>query len=183
MHIVTVTGAGSGVGKTTLSGILLKKLPGFAAVKVSVKGMYCSVTDDPSVVMQEGKDTRVMADAGAKPVVLVTCPGTGLADAMDQALVLTGNARGVLVEGNSASARLDTDVSFYVTGPDVMDAKESAGFALMHADVVVVNVEDDLPSASTVEAVRKFNRLAAIATMGALMRGSPELDELVAKLA
>lgn len=182
MHIITVAGARSGTGKTTLSTLLIAMLPGFAAIKVSVGGMYTSVTDDQDVVLEEGKDTRAFHDAGARPVVLVRCPAEELAEALGQAMVLAGGARGVVVEGNSASGLVDPDVSFFVAGPDAADMKATAADALKRADVVVVNIEEPSPSAGQVDAIRKLNRLAAVTTMGAVRAGSPELAELVRKL-
>lgn len=182
MHIITVAGARSGSGKTTLSTLLLAMLPGFAAIKVSVGGMYTSVTDDQDVVLEQGKDTRAFHDAGARPVVLVRCPPEELADALGQAMALAGDARGVVVEGNSASGLVDPDVSFFVAGPDAADMKETATDSLRRADVVVVNIEELSPAAGQVYAIRNVNRLAAITTMGAVRAGSPELAELVKRL-
>jgi molybdopterin-guanine dinucleotide biosynthesis protein len=182
VHILTVAGAGSGAGKTTLSALLLKRLPGFAAIKVSAGGMYASVTDDPAVILEEGKDTRILKDAGADPVVLVRCPPQDVAEALDQAMAMAGNARGVLVEGNSAALLVRATVSFFVAAQDVTDMKESAQDAFSRADVVVVNVEENTPPAAAEERIRLHNRAAAITTMGRVRAGSPELDELVERL-
>lgn len=182
MHILTVAGAGSGAGKTTLSAFLLKRLPGFAAIKVSVGGMYASVTDDPAVILEEGKDTRILKDAGADPVVLVRCPPLDVAEALGQAMAMTGDARGVLIEGNSAAALVRATVSFFVAAPDAVGLKGSAQDALSRADVVVVNVEENSPPAAAEEQIRRHNRAAAITTMGRVRTGSPELDELVERL-
>lgn len=179
MVIITVSGAHGGVGKTSLCTLLLGRMDGFAAIKVSSGGMYASVTDDEETIREEGKDTRAMWDAGARPVVLVKCPDEDLQDALEQAFVLLGEVSGVIVEGNGPSRLLKSKVSFFVTGPGVSDAKPGALELLKKADVVVVNVEDDEPPEKTANDIRSLNPNAAITTMGRLKRGSPELDELL----
>lgn len=182
MVVITVSGARSGVGKTSLCALLLDRLDGFAAIKVSTGGMYTSVTDVEEVIDERGKDTRVLKEAGASPVVLVRCPAEDLQDALEQAFVLVGNAGGVVVEGNGPTRLLKPDVAFFVTGPDVSDAKPGAMEILKKADVVVVNVEEDEPPGKTAGDIRRLNPKAAITTMGRLRRGSPELDGLLRAL-
>jgi len=178
MVIITVSGAHSGVGKTALCSILLERLDGFAAIKVRTGGMYTSVTDVEEIVDEEGKDTHLLKLAGACPVVLVRCPAKDASEALDQAFVLAGDTSGVVVEGNTPARLLKADVAFYVTGPDVTEAKPGALDLLKKADVVVVNIEDPEPPGPTMEAVRGLNRLCSVKTMGALRKGCPELDEL-----
>ncbi len=179
MFIITVSGLHSGVGKTSLCSLLLGRLDGFAAIKVSTGGMYASVTDEEDTIREEGKDTRVLWDAGARPVVLVRCPAEDLQEALEQAFVLIGDVSGVVVEGNGPVRLLKPNVSFFVTGPGLAEAKPGALEVLKKADVVVVNVEEDEPPGKLADDIRKLNAKAAITTMGRLRRGSPELDELV----
>jgi hypothetical protein len=178
MVIVTVSGARSNIGKTALCSVLLNRLDGFAAIKVQTGGMYTSVTDVEEVVDEEGKDTHLLKLAGACPVVLVSCPASDTAEALDQAFVLAGDTFGVLVEGNTPARLLKADISFYVTGPDINDAKPGALDLLKKADVVVVNIDDPEPPQATVDAVRGVNRLCSVKTIGALRNGCPELDKL-----
>ena len=68
--IISVTGAHSSIGKTTLCSILLKNLKGFGAVKFTKTPLYTSVIEDYDTIMQ--KDTPMftgqirMAYAAAK---------------------------------------------------------------------------------------------------------------------
>jgi len=182
MRIITVSGARSGVGKTTLALLLISRLKGFAAIKVSHAELFTSVTDDPEVISREGKDTALMKGAGASAVVWVQSEQADMAESLSQAMNMLGDAVGVVVEGNSPARLLEPDVSFYVAGVDVTDAKDGALDILKKADVVVVNVgSDELPDGVD-EAIRGFNSLAAITTMGRLKGGSGELDELVKRL-
>lgn len=182
MVIITVSGSKSSVGKTTVCSLLLQRLDGFAAIKVSTGGMYTHVTDVDEVIDVEGKDTHVMKTAGACPVVFVQCPPEEVSDALGQAFVLTGDTSGVVVEGNSPARLLKSDIAFFVTGPDISEAKAGALELLKKADVVVVNVEADAPPEKTAADIRALNALASITTMGRLRRGCPELDELTGAL-
>jgi len=182
MHIITVSGSRSGVGKTTLAVLLLSRLEGFAAIKVSHADLFTSVTDDPAVISSEGKDTALMLAAGAKLVVWVQSQREDLPESLSNALNMVGDARGVVVEGNGPARVLDPDVSFFVTGEDLGEMKEGAEDILKGADVVVVNVESGSVPIAVEEKIRVKNKAGAITTMGRLRGGSEEFMQLIRKL-
>jgi len=181
MLIITVSGSKSGVGKTTLAVLLLSRLPGYAAIKVTATDFFVSVTDDPEKVDVPGKDTALMKQAGAGPVVWVQSPPEDLSEALSYALNLAGDVKGVVVEGNSPLRLIKPDAAFFVTGADLADAKPGALEILARADIVVVNVEEDEPPASAVEAIRGHNRLAVVTTMKNMRSPGRETEEFFAK--
>jgi molybdopterin-guanine dinucleotide biosynthesis protein len=182
MRIITVSGSRSGVGKTTLAVLLIARLQGYAAIKVTTTDLFVSVTDDPEKISAEGKDTALMKDAGASPVIWVQSPAEELSEAFSYALNLAGDAAGVIVEGNSPVRLIKPDTAFFVTGVDLEDVKPGALHVLAKADVVVVNAEDDEPAADIKAAIRVHNKLAVITTMNRMRQMDGELEELYRKL-
>ena len=137
-RIISVTGAHSGVGKTTLCSILLKHLGGFGAIKFTKSSVYTSISDSTSVIRQEGKDTAIMSEAGAEKVVWIKSPGDDLEHALDIAIGKMTGCRGVIVEGNSPADYLNTDLAIFVISSDG-EIKPSAEKMLRKSDIVVVN--------------------------------------------
>jgi len=174
MRIITVSGARSGVGKTTLALLLIRKLPGYAAIKVTISDLFTSVTDDPATISEEGKDTALMKSAGADPVVWVQCPPSELMDSLTYAFNLAGNAAGVLIEGNSPVRLIKPSLSFFVTGADISEVKPDAADVLAKADVVVVNVEQETPPDGFEAVLRAHNRGAVLTTMGWLKKAGED---------
>ncbi len=182
MHIITVSGSHSGVGKTTLAVLIIARLAGYAAIKVTVTDLFVSVTDDPARIGVEGKDTALMRDAGASPVIWVQGPPDELGEALSHALSLAGGAKGVVIEGNSPARLVRPDAAFFVAGKDVTDLKPGALDVLAGADGVVVNVEDDEPPEEARGFIRRHNPGAVITTMGRMRRPDGPLDGLLGRL-
>ncbi len=136
--IISVTGAHSSAGKTTLCTILLKNLTGFGAIKCTRTGLYSSVTDDPEVLLQGDKDTALMSRAGAEKVVWVQSSGPQLEGALDIALGNMNGLQGVVVEGNSPLMYLNPDLIIFVIG-ERGEIKSSAREIIKKADIIVVN--------------------------------------------
>lgn len=139
--IISVTGAHSSVGKTTLCGILLNILKGFGAVKFTKTPLYTSVIDDPEVILQEDKDTALMSRSGAEKVVWIKSDGAGLENALDVALGKMTGLSGVVVEGNSPADFLSADLIIFVMDRS-RDIKQSALKACRMADIIIFNSEE-----------------------------------------
>ena len=165
MRIITVSGAGSGKGKTALAVFLLSCLKGYAAIKVSSSGFFTRVTDSPEVIEEEGKDTALMKKAGASHVVWVQGPPEDISETLSMAMSLVGDVPGVVIEGNSPLKAIRPDTAYFVIGEDG-EMKPGADEALSKADVVVVNA--DAPSSELIKKIREFNPKADITTFGAL---------------
>jgi len=141
--IVSVTGAHSGVGKTSLCSILLHHLKGFGAIKFTKTALYVSVIDDHDIITHKNKDTAVLSEAGAERVVWIKSPADELDHALDRAIGMMNGLRGVIIEGNSPLNFLKPDLIIFVIGYDG-EMKRSALKACKKADVVVVNAGNSI---------------------------------------
>lgn len=136
--IISVTGAHSQVGKTTLCSILLENLEGFGAIKYTGDSFYTSVIDDTDVILEEDKDTAIMSRSGAKRVVWVKGGGSGLEDALNIAVGKMDGLKGIVVEGNSPARHLKPDLLIFIVGADGQ-IKASALDLSEKADVIIIN--------------------------------------------
>ncbi len=146
--IISVTGAHSSVGKTSLCSLLLKHLTGFGAVKFTKTDMFTSVSDDPETISVSGKDTAIMSEAGAERVVWIQSPYKDLKEGLDIALAKMHGLNGVVVEGNSPVDFISPHLIVFIMGPDGQ-IKESAKYVRNAADIIVINSgnkPDDLNS-------------------------------------
>ena len=136
--IISVTGAHSKVGKTTLCSILLKNFKGFGAVKFTKSPVYTSITDDSATIMRKNKDTAIMAESGAEKVVWIQSPVSGLEDALDIAMNGMEGLRGVVVEGNSPVDFLNPHLVIFVIS-EHGQIKPSAVRVGRKADIIIIN--------------------------------------------
>lgn len=132
MRIITVSGAQSGVGKTKVAEMLLKKLKGWSAIKVTVShhGNSCpierdcgacdelhsgfAIVSDRKIIEQEGKDTQRLKEAGAKKVLWLKAHPQGLKQGLKKTLSMLKKARGIIIEGNSILKYLKPDLAIFV---------------------------------------------------------------------
>ena len=153
--IITVTGAHSGVGKTTLCSMLLKELSGFGAIKFTKTALYASLTDDDSILKQEGKDTALFLESGAQRVLWLQCPYRGLENLLNVALSRMQDMEGVIIEGNSPVDFLSPHLIIFIIEPNGK-IKPSALKVSKQADIVIINSEKKAENiASLMTVVRK----------------------------
>ncbi len=145
--IISVTGAHSKVGKTTLCSILLENLKGFGAIKFTKTPFYTSVVDDPVTIMKKDKDTAVMSGSGAEKVIWIKSPGRGLNDALNIAISKMNGLRGIVVEGNSPVDFLRPHLLIFIIGKDG-HIKPSALRVSKRADVVIINSDKHIADPS-----------------------------------
>jgi molybdopterin-guanine dinucleotide biosynthesis protein len=141
--IISVIGAHSNLGKTTLCSILLGDLKGFGAVKFTKTEMYTSIIDDLEILNQKGKDTAVMLEAGAEKVVWIKSPREGLKGALDIAFSKLYGLKGVVVEGNSPVDFLNPSLVIFIVNPDG-EIKPSAVEVCKKADIVIINTDKEI---------------------------------------
>jgi molybdopterin-guanine dinucleotide biosynthesis protein len=147
-RIISVTGAHSSVGKTTLCSILLKNLDNFGAIKFTKTDIFMSVSDDPETILVKGKDTAIMSEAGAEKVVWIQGPYDSLEEGINIAVSKMQGLKGVVIEGNSPVDFIRPHLIVFIMGPNGQ-MKESAKKVNKIADIIVINsVEkpDDLNS-------------------------------------
>lgn len=141
--IISVTGAHSSVGKTTLCSLLLKELKGFGAVKFTRTPLFTTVTDDPETILKKDKDTAIMSASGAEKVVWIQSPRDGLENALDMAMRRMHGLDGVVVEGNSPADFIRPDQIIFIVGEEGQ-IKPSAVGTCKKADIVIINSGKDV---------------------------------------
>ena len=136
--IISVTGAHSSVGKTTLCSILLNNFDRFGAIKYTKTDIFTSISDDPDTIRQKDKDTAIMSEAGANRVVWIQSPYDSLEDALHKASLKMEGLDGMVVEGNSPVDFINPHLIIFIIGPDGQ-IKESAKKMITLADIIVIN--------------------------------------------
>ena len=131
MRIITISGAYSGVGKTRTAELLLKKLKGWSALKVTVAhkdtcpthrdcgacdelNSEFSIISDKNIIEQKGKDTQRLKRAGAKEVLWLKARPRALRKAIKKSISLFKKAKGLIIESNSALKYLKPDLAIFV---------------------------------------------------------------------
>jgi len=129
--IITISGAHSGIGKTTVAEKLLGVLKGWSALKVTViKKSGCprsepcgaceddktpfAIVSDPRVIGQKGKDTGRMKAVGANKVLWLKATPLGLEAGLKAALGKLAGSKGIVVEGTSVLKYLRPDVGIFI---------------------------------------------------------------------
>ncbi len=138
--IISVAGAHSKVGKTSLCSILLRELKGYGAIKFTKDLFDSPLIDKDEIILQKGKDTAIMAASGAEKVILVSGHEERLRDALNTAIKIMRPFKGIIIEGNSSIEFLMPDLLIFVIGPD-RQIKSSATKIARMADIVVINSE------------------------------------------
>ncbi len=136
MKIICITGAMSGVGKTTLGEKLLSRLHNWAACKVTAcvggerhrcprgKETECGVCGSlkenyvieagREVIEKKGSDTARLKTAGAQEVLWVKAKPHFIAHAIQEALQILNPYDGVLFEGNHALRYLEPTLAVMI---------------------------------------------------------------------
>jgi molybdopterin-guanine dinucleotide biosynthesis protein len=139
--IIGIGGAYSGVGKTTLASLILKRLKGWGAIKYTKTGLYCSVVDDIETLSEKGKDTKIFLDSGAEKVLWVQSPYDNLPESLNMALERLSHLKGIVIEGNSAIEVLKPDVVIFISGAGEGEFKKGAEKILNMSDIVILDKE------------------------------------------
>jgi molybdopterin-guanine dinucleotide biosynthesis protein len=145
--VVAVGGFSSNVGKTSLVCEMLRRLPGWEAIKLT-RGHYRSCGKDPHTccvshllsdqplvlsgrekTYTAGKDTARFWDAGAANVHWVIATDTQVRDGILEALTRVRSG-GVIIEGTSPIFLLPMDYAVMVVRPDGQRMKPSARKAM-----------------------------------------------------
>lgn len=151
-----MTGAHSGVGKTTVGSIMLGNLQGWGAIKFTRTSLYTRVIDDAETILQQDKDTAILSRAGADRVVWIQSPSGELEGALDIALGSMIDLRGVVIEGNSPVDFLKPYLIIFVIGQDGQ-IKPSASSVAAKADIVIVNSDKNIDFPSSLSHLFKKN--------------------------
>src|SRR5438045_7779665 len=173
--IVAVSGLSSNTGKTTLVCELIRRLPGWEAIKIT-RGHYRSCGKDPSgccvsdllrdeplirsgrdANYEKGKDTGRFWDAGAANVHWVIVGEDQVEAGITRALSQVESA-GVIVEGNSFLGYIEADFAITCARAGENKMKTSARRTLAKADALFLSTIDDSDRASAIESFEKWRK-------------------------
>lgn len=159
--IIGIGGFASNTGKTTLMCELLRKFPGWEAIKTT-RGHYRSCGKDPqsccvshllgdhalirsgrAETYAVGKDTGRYWEAGAANVHWVIATEEQVEQGIREALTLV-KSEGVFIEGNSFSEFVDVELMIMVARAADTQIKKSARRALRKASALYLTGENGL---------------------------------------
>ena len=201
MRVVAIAGSSSNVGKTTLACELLRRLPGWEAVKVT-KGHFRSCGKDPhaccvSHLLSDrplvasdrartdvpGKDTGRYWAAGAAGVHWVVATRDAVAEGVREALArVRPGAPGVLVEGTGFVLEVDVDLAVMAIGSHPRELKASALRALPRMDVLYAGAVERGDTAPEAALARLLGRRGVTSPLPPLLF-EPDLGRLAAMAA
>jgi len=170
---IFLAGTRRNVGKTLVSELLLRSLPGAGAVKLTccrpdqrcprdcpcgvcgtLLGPFAVITDH-QVLSQPGKDTARLLAACTGRVIWLQSREEALAAALAAALPLFEAEAAVIVEGNAAFQAAQPDLGVLVIGPGGEPQKPSVNIALPAIGVVVRNIRPGFAPPAAVEGLRE----------------------------
>ena len=176
MKTICVAGSTSRAGKTTFAALLLSRLPGWAACKVTtcVEGAgqpcprgdgegcgVCGGLESPYEIDEErgtpenaDKDTGRLRAAGAITVLWVRSRPEALAQSLADVLSRLEGAPGIVFEGNHALGVIDPDVSVMVHSADGR-MKQSARDVREKVDLFANSPEDEAAAEQVLRAVAR----------------------------
>ena len=153
---IAISGLSSNVGKTTLLCELLKRNPGWEAIKVS-RGHYRScgrsreaccispllgsrplILSGRAETFTRGKDTGRYWQAGASNVHWVICTSEQVEEGVEGALERV-ESEGVLIEGTSLLKCIPVDLSIMVVNPSSEEIKTSAAKAIASVNAIYMS--------------------------------------------
>ena len=177
--IVAVSGLSSNTGKTTLVSELLKRLPGWEAIKLT-RGHYRSCGKDPSgccvsellrdeplirsgraANYEKGKDTGCFWDAGAVNVHWVIVGEDQVEAGINEALSRV-NSAGVIVEGNSFLDYVQADYAIMCARAGDNKLKTSSKRILAKVDAMYLSTIDDSDRETALERFSNWRNSLAV---------------------
>ena len=154
MKIICVGSAVSGLGKTTVCELILRTIPGLCALKVTTRragdahmtlpepaapapgDSACYIEDASEVLLQQGKDTQRMLDAGASRALWLYAAPEKMEQGVRQALAGFGSCSGIVVEGNTPMLYLPHSLKIFILG-EGSRIKPSAEAVMGRADILL----------------------------------------------
>jgi len=171
--IIAVSGLSSNTGKTTLVCELIRRLPGWEAIKIT-RGHYRSCGKDPSgccvsdllreeplirsgreANYEKGKDTGRFWESGAANVHWVIVGEDQVERGINEALARVKSA-GVIVEGNSFLDFINADFAITCARAGENKMKSSARRTLARADALYLSTIDDSDREAAIELFEKW---------------------------
>lgn len=153
MKTITISGAHSNIGKTSLAEEILSSQGGWSALKVTVKtgsgcprnkicgvceeikGKFVIVTDE-KIIDQDGTDTARLKKAGAEKVIWLKADRKGLKEGLKRSLGMLKGSKGVVIEGTSVLKYIRPDLSIYLKD-GATTQRPQAKAARRKADIII----------------------------------------------
>jgi molybdopterin-guanine dinucleotide biosynthesis protein len=146
--IIGIGGSHSGVGKTTVAEVLLRRflvsglrslrtLRRWGAIKYTKTDLYSSIIEDRAVLEVGDKDTGRLLNAGAEEVLWIQSPREELKELVSVAIGRLSYLDGIIIEGNSAIEFSAPDVVILKLGAIGQQIKSSALRLIEQADIIV----------------------------------------------
>src|SRR3954454_19867471 len=173
--VIAVSGLSSNTGKTTLVCELIRRFPGWEAIKIT-RGHYRSCGKDPSGCCvsellraeplirsgrdgnyEKGKDTGRFWDSGAANVHWVIVGEDQVEAGINEGLARV-SAGGVIVEGNSFLDYIDADFAITCARAGENKLKKSAKRTLAKADALYLSTIDDSDRSAAIERFDEWRR-------------------------
>ncbi len=180
--IIGIGGTNSGVGKTTLAAAVLQYLTGnkrsaggrelktpgirtpaqaynksWGAIKFTgTSSSRSSIVADMKILMEKGKDTSKMLNAGASEVLWVKSPRSGSDKVLPEAVKRLSYLDGIIVEGNSAIEFLKPVVVIFIIGDKKKLWKPGVERFTAIADILLYENGSEIPE--TGERTKLFHK-------------------------
>lgn len=197
--IVAVSGLSSNTGKTTLVCELLRRLPGWEAIKVT-RGHYRSCGKDPNgccvsdllrdeplirsgrqANYEKGKDTGHFWDAGAANVHWVIVGEDQVEQGINEALARV-QSPGVVVEGNSFLDYIEADFAIMCARAGENKLKTSARRTLEKADALYLSTIDGSDRATAIDRFQRWRKNLSIVIDGFPLFTRDDICSLVERI-
>lgn len=150
---IVISGSQSNVGKTALAEAVLRRLPQWSALKVTVaRNTICprhsncgvcselkkdyEIVRDKKTINQIGKDTARLKKAGARKVVWLKTTSEGLKRGLEKSLKSLRGSKGVVIEGTSVLKHIKPDIAIYIKDNNAV-LRNSIEEAEKKADIVI----------------------------------------------
>ena len=137
MKIVAVVGSGSNAGKTTLACLLIGRIPGLGAVKISPCAGTARIERGPG---RRGKDTARFAAAGASPVARIVAAREQISELWKTIKPDFADCAAVVIEGAGGISLPEEKFAIFVCGGgDSGGRKERADELIGAAQAILIN--------------------------------------------
>lgn len=153
MKTIVISGAYSGIGKTQVAEELLRTLPNWSAIKITLKkdsncprqtnchicdeldGEFDIVTDERTI-QKKGTDTARLKRAGAKKVIWLKSTLKGLRRGFKETFGMLKGSEGVVIEGTSILKIIKPDTLIYIDDKK-RPLRRAAKEARKRADIII----------------------------------------------
>ncbi|HID06647.1 MAG TPA: hypothetical protein EYP10_05810 [Armatimonadetes bacterium] len=190
--IIVVGGSRSGVGKTHIASLLVRCLPAWGALKVTVCADDCprdkrckvcanletqfAIISNSQVLNQPNTDTARLITAGATKVLWLQARLEALGEGLDCALKQFQGYPGIVIEGTSTLRHLNADLAIVIIDP--MHAIKPIVFDILPRVHLILNSSPDAELPPRIVHHLGISRVMKLVEVEQLLYNSPPLRSL-----